>query len=62
MDTDHNTFTVVFDRVYQDAAQLGLAESVGGSEAARDEIDEIAELRRLVLEITDPDPVSYTTA
>lgn len=62
MDTDHNTFTIVFDRVHQDAVELASKAPLHAREALPEEIDEIAELRRLVLEITDPDPVSYTTA
>jgi len=31
------------------------------SEATREELDEIDNLRRIVLEVTDPEPISFTT-
>lgn len=50
-------FTIVFeklDEVYQ-------SELPAIPYAAGQEIDEIAELRRIVLEVTEPEPLSYTT-
>jgi hypothetical protein len=32
------------------------------AEASASEIDEIDQLRRIVLEVTEPEPISYTTA
>ena len=61
MDTDHTTFTIVFDKVQESTGDLAAMALLAGLEADHEELDEIAELRRLVLEITEPDPVSYTT-
>jgi hypothetical protein len=62
MAPDHDTFTIIFDKLQRATAEAGFSPTIAGSEAAATEIDEIAELRRLVLEITEPDPISYTTA
>ena len=51
-----NTFTIIFKKL----AEVLPDGSPSDSETLRAEIDEIAELRRLVLEITDPEPTSYT--
>ena len=59
---DQDNFTIIFQKLADEAAaERAYAEPPPYSEALRAEIDEIAELRRLVLEITDPDPASYTT-
>jgi hypothetical protein len=54
-----NTFTIIFQKL--EVPAHAHEEPVAPAEASRAEIDEIAELRRLVLEITDPEPTSYTT-
>ena len=56
---DHDTYTIIF----QELAKAGAAAEPGheSAEATRAEIDEIAELRRLVAEITEPEPTSYTS-
>jgi hypothetical protein len=50
-------YTILFDQVAAAAAEEQPPASV---EATSVELDEIAELRRAVLEITDPAPSSYT--
>jgi hypothetical protein len=57
MDDD---FTIVFEKLNELSAQGHLTPLV--SEATVAEIEEIAELRNAVLEITQPPPASYTTA
>ena len=53
---DQKTFTIIFQKLAEVREEPSLQ-----AEASRTEIDEIADLRRLVLEVTDPDPLSYTT-
>ena len=50
-------YTILFDQVAAAAAQEQPPANV---EATSVELDEIAELRRAVLEITDTTPSSYT--
>ena len=50
-------YTILFDQVAAAAAQQ---QPLANVEATSVELDEIAELRRVVLEITDPTPSSYT--
>ena len=55
-----NRFSILFRKLSEaDADASKLTESM--SEANSAELQEIAELRRLVLEITEPEPNSYTT-
>jgi len=54
------TFTIVFQKLPEaTGAQAGEEQS---SEAMIAEMDEIDELRRFVLEVTEPAPMSYTIA
>lgn len=53
---DQNTFTIVFEKLAEVTER-----DYSHTEASRAEIDEIDELRRLVLEISEPEPQSYTT-
>jgi hypothetical protein len=53
---DQETFTIIFQKLAEVREEPTLQ-----AEASRAEIDEIADLRRLVLEVTDPDPQSFTT-
>ena len=55
-DNAHNDFTTIFEK-REDTP----FESPTGPEATPAEIDEIAELRRIVLEITDPERISFTS-
>lgn len=58
----NNTFTIVFEKLAEATAEQATeASSLQPQAALSAEIHEIAELRRLVLEITDPEPLSYTT-
>jgi len=57
MDIDHDTFTVVFEQLPACLEEP----QVSSVEATRTEIDEIDHLRRLVLEVIEPEPMSYTT-
>ena len=54
---DNDTYVIVFEKLH-DAASAAEGAS---ADALREEIEEIAELRKMVLEITEPPPVSYTT-
>lgn len=61
-------FSILFERLAEateDTAPASVeAQRVGhvsGVEIQQSELDEIAELRRIVLEITEPEPASYTT-
>jgi hypothetical protein len=60
---DQTRFKLVFEKLAEHSVnQTGDADPlVEVVEAMRTELDEIAELRRLVVEITEPQPVSYTT-
>lgn len=58
----NNRFAIVFKKL----AEAQEEEAVLGRESIEvksleDELNEIDELRRIVLEITDPEPQSYTT-
>jgi hypothetical protein len=50
-------FSIVFEKLHEATAPVeGLA-----TDADTVELDEIAELRRVVMEITEPESMSYTT-
>ncbi|MGO9230848.1 MAG: hypothetical protein ACLQKA_16790 [Bryobacteraceae bacterium] len=51
-------YTIVFDKLAEMSAEI----SVHSTEATPIELDEIAELGRAVVEITQPPPMSFTTA
>lgn len=59
---DPKTFTIVFQKLEEVAPSGSSHEIHLRSEATTAEIDEIAELRRIVLEVTDPGTASYTTS
>ena len=59
-------FTLVFEKFNEIAPPAGdLLESretvVALTDGYLEELDELAELRRVVSEITDPEPLSFTT-
>lgn len=54
-------FKIIFEKLAEAAEEEHEGERAYTSDEMREEIDEIAELRRLVLETTDPDQKSYTT-
>lgn len=56
-----DTFTIIFQKLAETTSVAPANEIPIGSEASMTEIEEIAELRRVVLEITDPEPMSYTS-
>jgi hypothetical protein len=56
-----DTFTVVFQKLAEAEAEIAAAKVVVYSGTSAEEIEEIAELRRVILEITEPDPPSYTS-
>lgn len=60
---DQARFKIIFEKLSEKSAvQTPPGEPlVKVLEAMRVELEEIAELRRLVLEVTEPEPVSYTT-
>lgn len=51
-----NDFAIVFEKLGEITAQ----EQTFAAEATGAEIEEIAQLRQAVLEISEPPPVSYT--
>jgi hypothetical protein len=57
-------FTIIFQKIDEQAQSDG-AELQGGmvllSGEGFSELDELAELRRVVAEITEPEPLSFTT-
>jgi hypothetical protein len=59
---DHDTYTIVFRKLAEAGAEQGNGGVVLNSPTFREELDEIDELRRIVLEITEPEAPSYTTA
>jgi len=52
-----NDFSIVFDKMQEAYGEIG-TDSV--NRATEAEFDEIDELRRFVLEINEPEPMSYT--
>jgi hypothetical protein len=59
---DQTRFKIVFKKLSEVVGeQAGLREPLSESEAMRVEIEEISELRRLVLQTTETEPKSYTT-
>jgi hypothetical protein len=50
-------YTILFDQLAAVSAQ---EQAPSGAEATSVELDEIAELHRAVLEVSDPIPTSYT--
>ena len=61
IDSSHNNFAIIFERLEHTPPKEAQLESPTGPEAPPAEIDEIAELRRIVLEITDPEQISFTS-
>ena len=61
MDRD---FTIIFEKMDEEARADASPErgAVIISAESLVELDELAELRRLVTEITDPEPLSFTTS
>jgi hypothetical protein len=59
----HKDFTIIFDKIGQ--SQVDVPEQQSGgvmlSGESLAELDELAELRRVVAEITEPEPLSFTT-
>ena len=57
-----------FEIIYQKLKEMKSSQEdvqpfvAGEKEASVNEIDEIAELRRIVLEINEPDPHTYTSS
>ena len=60
-DNSHNDFAIIFEKLEYTSPKEAQLESPTGPEATPAEIDEIAELRRIVLEITDPERISFTS-
>jgi hypothetical protein len=54
-------FTIVFQKATEAQVEMSLNEPSLQLDTSAAELDEIAELRRIVLEISDPEPMSYTT-
>lgn len=60
-DNFHNDFTIIFEKLEHTPPKEAQLESPTGPEATPAEIDEISELRRIILEITDPERISFTS-
>jgi hypothetical protein len=59
---DEARFRIIFEKLSEELPQKTSEEpTLKTVESMRVELEEIAELRRIVLEITEPEPVSYTT-
>ena len=59
---DQARFKIVFEKLSEELPQRASEEpTLKTVENMRVELEEIAELRRIVLEITEPEPASYTT-
>ncbi len=59
---DPNRFRILFDKLEESRSSHDREDVEGRkTEATAAEIDEIAELRRVVLEVTEPEPLSFTT-
>lgn len=59
---EQNRFKIVFEKLAEARRAGAISEAeVVESAALQAESEEIAELRRVVNEITDPEPKSYTT-
>jgi len=58
-------FTIIFEKM-DEQAQAEVPELPAGAVMLSGEnlveLDELAELRRIILEITEPEPLSFTTA
>jgi len=58
-------FTIIFQKMDEAARAEGPVPEPGAAMLSREslvELDELAELRRVVTEVTDPDPLSFTTS
>jgi len=59
---DPARFNIVFEKLSEEPLQKAAQETTLKTvESMQGELEEIAELRRIVLEITEPEPVSFTT-
>lgn len=56
-------FTIIFDKMDEARRETSMptTEAVMLSRESVTELDELAELRRVVTEITEPEPLSFTT-
>jgi hypothetical protein len=59
---NEETFTIVCQKLSEALEEQGQGEVHQPAEASRAEMDEIDELRRIVLGVTEPEPSSYTIA
>ena len=57
----NDDFTIVFEQIEDEPNEQDPIISIEQSEADFAEIDEIDELRRIVLDLAEPEPSSYTT-
>jgi hypothetical protein len=55
-------FSIIFEKMDEEAHQVvGIEKGSALSGESLVELDELAELRRIVTEITEPEPLSFTT-
>lgn len=54
-------FSIIFEKLTQVMKEEASSQSPFEIESMRVELEEIAELRRLGLEISEPEPTSFTT-
>lgn len=59
---DDPTFTILYRKLKNALTEQGTASmSASPGDATREEIDEIDQLRKMILEVIEPDPTSFTT-
>ena len=58
---DSSEYKIVFEKLREAQESEGREPTLPSIKLDLEELQEIDELRRLALEITDPDPTSYTT-
>lgn len=57
-------FTIIFEKIEEQARLEEPGQQTGASMVSQEtfiELDELAELRQIVTEITEPEPLSFTT-
>jgi hypothetical protein len=60
---EHDQFDVIFVRMKKmDSEDAASTEIKSETAALEQELDEIEELRRIILEINDPEPACYTSS
>ncbi len=61
MEPKRKDFSIVFKKLEETLIESGRTSDTRGPDMSREEFNEIDELRRLSLEVEDPEPESHTT-